>query len=208
MRKFDLSLSFTARTRRNNFEHQIQSHLTNLYRIARGLVDQASDAEDLVHDTCVKALTSFDSAEFSSKAQLRGWLNRILINTYRDSYRRARRAPVKPLEYHATSDDWQNVVELVPSTDLTPLQSIEHRESSSAIDHAIATLPPGVRVVSVLFLIRGLTYKDIASITGCPIGTVMSRLSRGRQLLRESLIDVKESEDTQSTGLASGKDEI
>ncbi len=208
MSHFDLTLGLGKRIRRKKFEQQIQSHLNSLFQVARGIVDQHSDAEDLVHDACVKALTSFDDANFSSEALLRGWLHRILINTYRDSYRRSVRSPIRPAEYHATSDDWQNVVELVPSTDLTPLQSIEHRESSSAIDDAIAALPPEVRVVSVLFLIRGLPYKDIASITGCPIGTVMSRLSRGRQLLRESLIDGKESEKPQSTGLASGKDKI
>ena len=189
MLNFDLSLGLGERIRRKKFEHQVQTHLPGLYRTARGIVDQLSDAEDLVHDTCVKALTSYDTTEFSSEAHTRGWLNRILINTYRDNYRRARRAPVRPIEYHATSDDRQNVVELVPSTDHTPLQSIEHRDSSRAIEHAIAALPPEVRVVSVLFLVNGLSYKDIASVTNCPVGTVMSRMSRGRQLLKQHLAE-------------------
>ncbi len=207
MRKFDLSFGLAVRIRRTNFEHQIQSHLPNLYRIARGIVNQASDAEDLVHDTCVKALTSFDTAEFSSEAQLRGWLNRILVNTYRDSYRRAQRAPVKPLEYHATSDDRQNVVELVPSADHTPLQSIEHRDSSRAIKHAITALPPEVRVVSVLFLVNGLSYKDIAYVTDCPVGTVMSRMSRGRELLKQHLADFDLTDTSYTTSRVSGGDE-
>ncbi len=207
MRKFDLSFGLAVHIRRINFEHQIQSHLPNLYRIARGIVDQASDAEDLVHDTCVKALTSFDTAEFSSEAQLRGWLNRILVNTYRDSYRRTQRAPVRPLEYHATSDDRQNVVELVPSADHTPLQSIEHRDSSRAIKHAIAALPPEVRVVSVLFLINGLSYKNIAYVTDCPVGTVMSRMSRGRELLKQYLADFDLSDTSYTTSRVGGGDE-
>jgi RNA polymerase sigma-70 factor (ECF subfamily) len=207
MINFDLSLGFAARIRRVNFEQQIQSHLTKLYRIARGIVDQASDAEDLVHDTCVKALTSFDTAEFSSEAQLRGWLNRILINTYRDNYRRARRSPVRPLKYHASSDDRQNVVELVPSTGHTPLDSIEHRDSSRAIKHAVAALPPEVRVVSVLFLVNGLSYKDIAFVTNCPVGTVMSRMSRGRELLKQHLADYDLTATDHTTSYASGGDE-
>ncbi|MCP4429716.1 MAG: sigma-70 family RNA polymerase sigma factor [Gammaproteobacteria bacterium] len=207
MNQFDFTLGLGKRRRRQKFEQQIQSHLTSLFQIARGIVDQHSDAEDLVHDTCVKALMSFENASFSSEALLHGWLNRILINTYRDRYRRTVRSPIRPSAYHATSDDWQNVVELVPSTDLTPLQSIEHRESSGAIDNAIAALPPEVRVVSVLFLIKGFPYKDIASITDCPIGTVMSRLSRGRQLLRESLIDGEGPEDIHSTDLVDNKGE-
>lgn len=206
MPDFDWSLGFSARIRRINFEQQIQTHLPVLYRIARGIVDQASDAEDLVHDTCVKALTSFDTAVFSSEVQLRSWLNSILINTYRDRYRRARRSPVRAIEFHATSDERQNIVELVPSKGHTPLQSIEHRDSSRAIEHAIAALPPEVRVVSVLFLINGLSYKDIAYVTDCPVGTVMSRMSRGRQLLKRYLADFGLT-DTNYSSRASGGDE-
>lgn len=187
MSQFDFTFGLGKRLRRREFERQVQAHLPGLYRIARGIVDQPSDAEDLVHDACVKALTSFESAEFSTEVLLKGWLNRILINTYRDRYRRELRSPVRPAEYHATSDDWQNVVELVPSTELTPLQSIENRDSSRAIHRALSTLPPEVRVVSVLFLISGLSYRQIATLTDCPIGTVMSRIAKGRQLLRKQL---------------------
>ena len=80
-----------------------------------------------------------------------------------------------------------NIVELVANTELSPLQCIENRNSSSAIQHAFSMLPPEGRVVSVLFLVGEYSYKEIASITECPIGTVMSRLSRGRKLLRQPL---------------------
>ena len=207
MSNFDLSLGIATRLRRKKIEQQIQTHMFAMYRTARGIIDQPSDAEDLVHDSCIKALTSFDTAEFSSEAQLRGWLNRILINTYRDHYRRAKRSPVRPLEYHATSDDRQNVVELVPSTDHNPLQSIEHRDSSRAIEHAITALPPEVRVVSVLFLVNGLSYKDIAYVTDCPVGTVMSRMSRGRELLKQHLADYDLTATNHTISHANGGDE-
>ena len=181
-----LPFSFGSRLNRSAFEHQIQKQLPLLYRIARGVAGQASDAEDLVHDTCVKALTSFDKARFYTEGELRAWLNRILINTYRDQYRRVKRSPVRT-DYHAGFNEDQNVVELVASTDPSPSESIQHRDVSIAIDNALSALPPEVRVVSVLFIFNGLSYKDIASITDCPIGTVMSRLARGRALLREKL---------------------
>jgi RNA polymerase sigma-70 factor (ECF subfamily) len=149
-----------------------------------------------VHDTCVKALTSGDSAEFASTAKLGAWLNRILVNTYRDQYRRSQRSPLLPHDYHATSDGSMNVYELVASTQQSPLQCMQNRDSSSAIQQALSALPPEVRVVSVLFLISELSYKEIAYISDCPLGTVMSRLARGRRLLRETLADFNPAKTT------------
>ena len=189
-------LPFTERRRRAQFEARVEAHLPALNRLARGIIHNSSDAEDLVHDTCVKALTSGDSAEFASTAQLDAWLNRILVNTYRDQYRRSQRSPLLPHDYHATSDGSMNVYELVASTQQSPLQCMQNRDSSSAIQQALSALPPEVRVVSVLFLISELSYKEIAYISDCPLGTVMSRLARGRRLLRETLADFNPAKTT------------
>ena len=167
----------------------IQQQLPDLYRFARGVTGADSEAEDLVHDACVKALIAGETATFESENQFRTWLRRILINTYRDYYRRALRSPLRPLEYHAASDDSQNVVEMAPSTDLSPPESMQSEQSSTAIHNAFSTLPPEVRVVAVLFLVSGLSYQEIAAVTDCPIGTVMSRLGRGRKILRRELRD-------------------
>jgi len=206
MPKLNFTKKLAVRFKRDDFEVQVESHIPVLMRIARGLVIQPSDAEDLVHDCCVKALTSYKAAEFKNHASQCAWLNRILINTYRDQYRRARHAPMLASEYHATSNDTLNVVELVANTEPSPMQCIENRNSSRAIYDAISSLPPEVRVVSVLFLINDYSYKDIAYITDCPIGTVMSRLSRGRQLLKQQLEEydpakVSSNEDSQQGGL-------
>ncbi len=187
MLKFNITLGFGDQHRRAKFEKQIEAQLPSLFRMARGIVDQQSDAEDLVHDTCVKALAASGPAEFDNEVSLRSWLKHILINLYRDQYRRAKRAPVWAHEHHTSTDDNTNIVELVASTELSPPQCIENRNSSKAIHNAFSLLPPEVRVVSVLFLINQHSYKEIAYITDCPIGTVMSRLSRGRQLLKERL---------------------
>jgi RNA polymerase sigma-70 factor (ECF subfamily) len=189
-----LTSMFGKNLARKKFEQQIEAHLPMLIRIARGFVDQQSEAEDLVHDTCVKALAYNKFETLADDSHLKAWLNRILINTYRDLYRRTKRSPVKP-DYYTTSEDAQNVVELVPSTELSPLESIQNRDSSLAIQQAFSALPPEVRVVSVLFLVNGLSYKDIASIADCPIGTVMSRLSRGRKILKERLSPFRPTEE-------------
>jgi RNA polymerase sigma-70 factor (ECF subfamily) len=181
-----LTSIFGKKLARKKFEQQVEAHLPMLIRIARRFVDQQSEAEDLVHDTCVKALAYTRFETLADESHLKAWLNRILINTYRDLYRRTKRSPVKP-DYQATFEDAQNIVELVPSKELSPLESIQNQDSSQAIQQAFSALPPEVRVVSVLFLVNGLSYKDIASITDCPIGTVMSRLSRGRKILKERL---------------------
>ena len=184
---FYFSTDFARRHKHKKFERQVENQLTSLMQVARGLVGQQADAEDLVHDTCVKALSSYESATFNDESDVSAWLRQVLINTFRDQYRRARRSPVGSSLNHATSNDSTNIVELVANTELSPLQCIENRNSSSAIQHAFSMLPPEVRVVSVLFLVGEYSYKEIASITECPIGTVMSRLSRGRKLLRQQL---------------------
>lgn len=196
--------------RRKRFEQQVEAHLPILIRIARGIVDQQSEAEDLVHDTCVKALAYPKFDELVDDSHLKAWLNRVLINTYRDLYRRSQRSPVIPgylTKFHATSDDGQNVVELVTSTDLSPLETIQNCDSSRAIQHAFSALPPEVRVVSVLFLVNGMAYKDIASITDCPIGTVMSRLSRGRKMLRQRLSLFSPIDDSAAIASGDGSDD-
>ena len=184
-----------AKSRRKRYRQQIEAELPALLRFARGVVNNLDEAEDLVHDSCVKALKAIDRAEFDDAASLRGWLKCILVNTYRDQYRRQQRSPVHPTDYHATSGDSLNVFEMVAGSEHSPLQRAQDSDSSSAIQQALSALPPEVRVVSVLFLVNELSYREIAYITDCPIGTVMSRLSRGRKLLRQSLADLAPNAD-------------
>jgi RNA polymerase sigma-70 factor (ECF subfamily) len=208
----DLTSMFGKKLARKKFEQQVEAHLPMLIRIARGFVDQQAEAEDLVHDTCVKALAYKKFETLVDESHLKAWLNRILINTYRDLYRRKKRSPVKPdsssypNSHDSVSEDGQNVVEMVPSTDLSPLESMQNRDSSEAIQQAFWALPPEVRVVSVLFLVNGLSYKDIASIADCPIGTVMSRLSRGRKILKERLSPFWSNEEPDEISNSAGSD--
>ncbi len=194
MPEFRFSLGWGDKSQRHQLDRQVLDHLPRLYRMARGMTDQPGDAEDLVHDTCVKALSAGQDANLSNKPAFCAYLNRILVNTYRDSYRRRRSSPVRPLENHHSPGSDHNVVEMVISAGSSPVERINRDDSSMAINQALTNLPPEVRVVTVLFLISGLSYKDIADITDCPIGTVMSRLARGRKQLRKELSGFKPGE--------------
>ena len=185
--RFGFSTNIEGKFGRKALIQKMQQQLPQLYRIARGIVGHQGDAEDLVHDACVKALASLDKASFESDPQFYAWLKRILINTYRDQYRRSVRSPVRLADPHAGSEANENVVEMVLSTEPSPAENVHLDQSSSAIDRAFTALAPEVRVVSALFLISGLSYQVIAEITDCPVGTVMSRLARGRASLRQAL---------------------
>ena len=199
--------SRSGRITGNAISQLVEQQLPDLYRIALGMTGQPSDAEDLVHDSCVKALVAAESVQFESQNQLTNWLRQILVNTYRDIYRRAQRSPLRPSVNHATSDPLDNVVELVESTAPTPLESLESDQSTVAIQQTLSAMPPEVRVVTVLFLISGLAYRDIASITDCPIGTVMSRLARGRKMLRQHLADHVDDEAVKTPGVSANGDD-
>lgn len=202
-RLIDTARHLGARFGRARFERQVQALLPDLYRAARGMAEQPADAEDLVHDTCVKAFAAFQRADLRDEAACRAWLHRILLNTFRDRYRRAARSPVRPAGSAGTgganganggwnggsSGGWNgdNVIELAPSREPSTEERAHHQGFAEAARAALGSLPPDLREVAVLFLINGLPYKDIAAVMDCPIGTVMSRLSRARRLLRERL---------------------
>lgn len=173
---------------RDDFERQTKSFLPVLHRAAYRMAGHRMDAEDLVQDTYVKAFRAFSRAELTSADDCRAWMFRILVNTYRDLYRRRARAPF--VEPPAGPDGGpSNIVELAVSTELSPAVRAEQQQFVEAAAQVIATLPPEVRVVVTLFFLEGFRYRDIAEATGSPIGTVMSRLSRGRQILRRELKD-------------------
>ena len=157
-----------------------------LYRVALRLTGQHTDAEDLVQDTILKAFQAYDRSCFDGPAGMRRWIFRIMTNTFRDRYRRKARTPEVqfPVMEH---DPDSNVIELVPSTELGPAHLAERKQILEAIQIATDSLPPEVRLAVTLFFVEGCSYQEIAEITGCPIGTVMSRLSSGRITLRKKL---------------------
>jgi RNA polymerase sigma-70 factor (ECF subfamily) len=179
-----MTAEFVLRDRwlREKFERQTRPLLTALYRAARRLTTQPADAEDLVHDTYVKAFQAFPTVDLRDDAACRAWLLRIMTNTYRDWYRRRVRSPEL-----SGSTDLDRLHGAVPCHEPGPDRRLESKRLAEAADAAIARLPPEVRLAVVLFFIEELSYREIGEIAQCPTGTVMSRLWRGRRFLREAL---------------------
>lgn len=146
-----------------------------------------ADAEDLVQDTFVKAFTRFE--QFTPGTNLKAWLYRILTNTFITEYRRRQRRPQRA--YGEGTEDWEQM--RAASHDARGLPSAEaealDRLPNATIQAAFDTLDDDFRMVVYLADVEGFSYKEIASIMDTPIGTVMSRLYRGRKVLRKQLAD-------------------
>ena len=135
-----------------------------------------------MHDTYVKAFAAYDRADIRGEADCRAWLTRIMVNTYRDRYRRYRRSPVVAREF-----DEADVMSLDGAPRADPAARAEDSQFARAARAAIDGPPEDLRLVVVLFFTQEMTYREIAEAVDCPLGTVMSRLYRGRRMLRERL---------------------
>jgi RNA polymerase sigma-70 factor (ECF subfamily) len=166
------------------FERDVLPHLRRLYPAALRMTRNASDAEDLVQETSAKAYAAFH--QFKPGTNLRAWLNRILANTFINGYRKRRREPVQELGADLERD-WQ--IESSPRSPQARSAEAEamDRLTDTAIVQALLDLPETFRTTVYLADVEGYPYKEIAEMMGTPIGTVMSRLHRGRGRLREQL---------------------
>ena len=169
------------------FENEALSHLDRLYSAALRMTRNSADAEDLVQETYVKALRGRDS--FKPRTNMKAWLYRILTNTYINSYRKAVRSPQMSGDDEVT--DWQ--LARAASHDSQGLRSAEMEAleniPDAAVAAAMADLAENYRLAVYLSDVEGFSYKEIATIMDTPIGTVMSRLNRGRSQLRKALAE-------------------
>jgi RNA polymerase sigma-70 factor (ECF subfamily) len=165
------------------FETEMLPHLDALYNFAMRLTNDPVDAQDLVQETMVKAYRFFDSYERGTNAK--AWLFRILKNSYINNYRRTSKLPAI-LDYEEVSVFYETIRS--ERTDTTDLEELLFRDKmDDTVSRALSRLPEDFRTVVLLCDVEGFTYEEIANMLDVPIGTIRSRLHRGRNLLRDEL---------------------
>jgi RNA polymerase sigma-70 factor (ECF subfamily) len=182
---------------RERFEREAMPLMPNLYSAALRLTRNPADAEDLVQETFLRAYRGF--ASFQEGTNLRAWLYRILTNSFINTYRKKQREPVT-VEGPDDVDEWYLFDRLGSRSVQTSAESeVLDRIPDEDVKQALEALPEGFRMAVLLADVEGFSYKEIAEIMDVPIGTVMSRLHRGRRALEKGLYDVAE-----KRGLVSG----
>jgi len=173
--------------RKERFERDAFQFTNQLYAAALRYTKNPTDAEDLVQDTYAKAFVSFH--QFQEGTNLKAWLYRILTTTFINNYRKDQRRPLQ--SNGGEVEDWQLYDAASHTSDQGKSAEDEVLDNIADVDikQALADMPEEFRMAVYLADVEGFSYKEIADIVGAPTGTVMSRLHRGRKLLRESLAD-------------------
>jgi len=173
--------------RRERFERDALQYVDQLYSAAMRMARNPSDAEDLVQEAYTKAYSAFH--QYNPGTNLKAWLYRILTNTYINLYRKRQREPQRSST--DTVEDWQMAQAAEHSSAglrSAEAEALDHLPDSDVKD-ALQAIPEEFRLAVYFVDVEGFAYKEVAEILGIPMGTVMSRLHRGRKQLRELLAD-------------------
>ncbi len=170
---------------RDEFSREAIGYIDHLYRVAVHLVKELQEAEDLVQETYARALGSYE--QFAAGSNLKAWLTRILYNFFFDNYHQKKRWV--SVENGSAEKDVSDYWEKVPADNPGPESHILLKELSTTISDALSRIPEEFRLPIVLVDMGDFSYLEAAEILSCPVGTIRSRLSRGRKLLYYQLSD-------------------
>lgn len=172
--------------KQQDFNSEVLQHLDALYNYALRLSGDPVDAEDLLQDSIVKAYRFFDSYEKGTNA--RAWLYRIVKNSYINNYRKASRQPSQ-VDYEEVASYYEMVRS--EQSDTTDMEAAFYRnEYDDTFKKALDELPEDFRTPLLLCDVENFTYEEISNMLDVPIGTIRSRLHRGRNLLKEKVMDI------------------
>ncbi len=175
-----------ALKKRKEFEAQALPHMDALYRTALRMTKNEKDAEDLVQEAFVKAYRFWD--KFDSGSNCRAWLFKIMTNIFINDYRSKSRSPMA-INMDDIDDNFLYGQLAVGSKESNPEKDFFNKIFDDDVKKAIETLPDDFRLVVILSFLEGFSYQEIADITDLQLGTVKSRLHRGRKLLQKELFE-------------------
>lgn len=187
---FTAVLSRTTRKKHNEFEQEALPHMDVLYNFALRTTGNEADARDLLQETYLKAYRFWE--KYEKGTNIRAWLFRIMKNSYINRYRKETKEP-DTVDYDEIENFYNSI--RAESTDTNDLEKkLFGNLLGDEVAKALESLPEDFRTVVILCDIEGLTYEEIAEFVECPIGTVRSRLHRGRKLLQATLYEYAKSQ--------------
>lgn len=175
--------------RRAEFERSALPHLHSLHNVAMKLERRRQEAEDLVQETLLRAYRFYD--HYEAGTNIRAWLFKIMRNLFINRYRREQREP-REIDFGGIEESLEAILErdaAAKSPGATPEEVLVGGSLDEEVERALADLPDEYRLVLLLSAMEGLSYKEIAEVLACPIGTVMSRLHRARRMMQAGLMD-------------------
>lgn len=183
----ELSDVFSAARQKEDrrlFDDLVNKYSKQAYNVAYRMTGNHADAEDLTQDTFIKAYRFFGN--YNRSLPFDNWLYRIMSNMFVDWLRRKPKAHIRSLDEPIRHEEGETAMD-VPDDSAGPEDMLMSLELDSEMQKALDTLPKDFRLAVILSDIQGLSYEEVSDVMGCSIGTVRSRLHRGRRLLREKL---------------------
>lgn len=179
-------VQFSKDRLKSEFETLAVIHLDYLYGMAKMMTGDVTFSEDLVQDTFLRAYRKFDM--FTRGTNCLAWLIRIMTNTYINHYNKKKKLPIHQELNHEICADLRKTSNDTEDPLVVDDDKLLNYYVNDYVKKAINALPNDYRMMVIMSDLRGLPYQDIATYIGCPLGTVRSRLSRGRTLLKRKLV--------------------